>query len=127
MVGVVPGGPWVPGDEWRWHPEVHFLAARGCAVLQPNYRGTTRYGWKHFSSSFKQWGLAMQDDVTDAVQWAVAQGVADPKRVCIYGGSYGGDATIKGLARTPPPPQLGLPLLGRADPQLFAPPHRVLV
>ena len=101
MVVMVHGGPWVDGDSWGWNPEVQFLASRGYAVLQPNYRGTTHYGWKHFASSFKQWGLAMQDDVTDGVSWAVAQGVADPNRVCIYGGSYGGYAAMMGVAKTP--------------------------
>ena len=101
MVVLVHGGPWVPGDSWGWNPEVQFLASRGYAVLQPNYRGTTHYGWKHFASSFKQWGLTMQDDITDGVSWAVAQGVADPKRVCIYGGSYGGYAAMMGVAKTP--------------------------
>jgi dipeptidyl aminopeptidase/acylaminoacyl peptidase len=119
MVVMVHGGPWVTGDEWRWNPEVQFLASRGYAVLQPNYRGTTRYGWKHFSSSFKQWGLAMQDDVTDGVQWAIAQGVADPKRVCIYGGSYGGYATMMGLAKTPDLFKCGINYVGVTDLDLF--------
>jgi dipeptidyl aminopeptidase/acylaminoacyl peptidase len=101
LVMVVHGGPWVPGDTWGFSSEVQFLASRGYAVLQPNYRGTTRYGWKHFSSSFKQWGLAMQDDVTDGVAWAVQHGIADPKRVCIYGGSYGGYAAMMGVAKDP--------------------------
>jgi dipeptidyl aminopeptidase/acylaminoacyl peptidase len=101
LVVLVHGGPNVPGDSWGFQPEVQFLASRGYAVLQPNYRGTTRYGWKHFSSAFKQWGLTMQDDVTDGVAWAVAQGFADPKRVCIYGGSYGGYAAMMGVAKTP--------------------------
>ena len=74
MVAVIHGGPWIPGDEWGFDREVQFLASRGYAVLQPNYRGTTRYGWKHFTASFKQWGLAMQDDITDGVQWAIEQG-----------------------------------------------------
>jgi dipeptidyl aminopeptidase/acylaminoacyl peptidase len=119
MVVMVHGGPWVPGDSWGWHPEVQFLASRGYAVLQPNFRGTTRYGWKHFSSSFKQWGLTMQDDVTDGVQWAVAQGVADPKRVCIYGGSYGGYATMMGLAKTPDLFKCGINYVGVTDLDLF--------
>jgi dipeptidyl aminopeptidase/acylaminoacyl peptidase len=101
MVVMVHGGPWVDGDTWRFSGEVQFLASRGYAVLQPNFRGTTRYGWKHFRSSFMQWGLAMQDDVTDGVAWAVEQGIADPKRVCIYGGSYGGYAAMMGVAKTP--------------------------
>jgi dipeptidyl aminopeptidase/acylaminoacyl peptidase len=119
MVVMVHGGPWVPGDSWGWHPEVQFLASRGYAVLQPNYRGTTRYGWKHFSSSFKQWGLTMQDDVTDGVQWAIAQGIADPKRVCIYGGSYGGYATMMGLAKTPELFKCGINYVGVTDLDLF--------
>jgi dipeptidyl aminopeptidase/acylaminoacyl peptidase len=119
MVVMVHGGPWVPGDTWRWNPEVQFLASRGYAVLQPNFRGTTRYGWKHFSSSFKQWGLTMQDDVTDGVQWAVAQGVADPKRVCIYGASYGGYATMMGLAKTPDLFKCGVNYVGVTDLDLF--------
>ena len=115
LVVMVHGGPWVPGDSWRYHPEVQFLAARGFAVLQPNFRGTTRYGWKHFTSSFGQWGLAMQDDVTDGVKWAVAQGIADPKRVCIYGGSYGGYATMMGLAKEPEMFRCGINYVGVTD------------
>ena len=101
LVVVVHGGPWVPGDSWWFDPEVQFLASRGYAVLQPEYRGTTRYGWKHYHSSFGEWGLTMQDDVTDGVKWAVAQGIADPKRVCIYGASYGGYAAVMGVAKDP--------------------------
>ena len=100
-VVVVHGGPWVEGDTWGWHPEVQFLANRGYAVLQPNYRGTTRYGWKHWSSSFRQYGLTMQDDITDGVEWMVKEGIADPNRICIYGGSYGGYAAMMGVAKTP--------------------------
>jgi dipeptidyl aminopeptidase/acylaminoacyl peptidase len=120
MVVMVHGGPWVEGDGWSYNPEVQFLASRGYVVLQPNFRGTTRYGWKHFSSSFKQWGLAMQDDVSDGVLWAVAQGVADPKRVCIYGASYGGYATMMGLAKTPELYKCGIDYAGVTDLALFA-------
>ena len=119
LVAVIHGGPWVEGDEWRFDREVQFLASRGYAVLQPNYRGTTRYGWKHFSSSFKQWGLTMQDDITDGVQWAVEQGIADAKRVCIYGGSYGGYATMMGLAKTPDLYKCGVNYVGVTDLDLF--------
>ena len=101
LVVDVHGGPWIDGDRWWFDPEVQFLASRGYAVLQPEYRGTTRYGWKHYHSSFGQWGLSMQDDVTDGVKWAVAQGIADPKRVCIYGASYGGYAALMGVAKDP--------------------------
>ncbi|MDQ3027647.1 MAG: S9 family peptidase [Pseudomonadota bacterium] len=119
LVVVVHGGPWVDGDGWGFNPEVQFLATRGYAVLQPNFRGTTRYGWKHYSSSFGQWGLAMQDDVTDGVKWAVDQGIADPKRVCIYGASYGGYATMMGLAKTPELYRCGINYVGVTDVNLF--------
>ena len=119
LVVVVHGGPWVTGDTWSFDREAQFLAARGYAVLQPNFRGTTRYGWKHFSSSFGQWGLAMQDDVTDGVKWAVEQGIADPKRVCIYGASYGGYATMMGLAKDPDLYRCGINYVGVTDTDLF--------
>jgi dipeptidyl aminopeptidase/acylaminoacyl peptidase len=94
------GGPWLR-DSWGYNPEVQFLANRGYAVLQVNYRGSTGYGRKFWEASFKQWGKAMQDDITDGVQWLIKQGIADPKRVGIYGGSYGGYATLAGLTFTP--------------------------
>jgi dipeptidyl aminopeptidase/acylaminoacyl peptidase len=94
------GGPWVR-DRWTYNPEVQFLANRGYAVLQVNYRGSTGYGRKFWEKSFKQWGRKMQDDVTDGVRWLIAEGIADPKRVAIYGGSYGGYCTLAGLAFTP--------------------------
>src|ERR671919_1692199 len=80
-----------------YNPEVQFLANRGYAVLQVNFRGSTGYGRKFWEASFKQWGKTMQDDITDGVQWLIKQGVADPKRIGIYGGSYGGYATLAGL------------------------------
>jgi len=119
LVVMVHGGPWVSGDTWGFNAEVQFLATRGYAVLQPNYRGTTRYGWKHFRSSFGQWGLAMQDDVTDGVKWAIDQGIADPKRVCIYGASYGGYATMMGLAKDPDLYRCGVNYVGVTDTNLF--------
>jgi dipeptidyl aminopeptidase/acylaminoacyl peptidase len=94
------GGPW-HRDSWGYNPEVQFLANRGYCVLQMNFRGSTGYGRKFWEASFGQWGLAMQDDITDGVQWLVAQGVADPKRVGIYGASYGGYATLAGVTFTP--------------------------
>ena len=94
------GGPWAR-DYWGFDPEVQFLANRGYAVLQMNFRGSTGYGKKFWSSSFKQWGLTMQDDITDGVKWLVDQGIADPKRVAIYGGSYGGYAVLAGVTFTP--------------------------
>jgi len=94
------GGPWAR-DDWGFNPEVQFLASRGYAVLQMNYRGSTGYGKDFFTKSFKQWGLKMQDDISDGVQWLISQGIADPKRVCIYGASYGGYATLAGITLTP--------------------------
>lgn len=95
------GGPWDVRDSWSFNPEVQFLADRGAAVLQVNYRGSTGYGKAFWTASFGQWGLRMQDDLTDAVRWAVAQGIADPGRVAIYGGSYGGYAALAGITKEP--------------------------
>jgi dipeptidyl aminopeptidase/acylaminoacyl peptidase len=94
------GGPWAR-DQWRFNPEVQFLANRGYAVFQMNFRGSTGYGRKFWEASFKQWGKTMQDDVTDGVQWLIKEGIADPKRVGIYGGSYGGYTTLAGITFTP--------------------------
>jgi dipeptidyl aminopeptidase/acylaminoacyl peptidase len=94
------GGPWAR-DIWGYNPEVQFLANRGYCVLQMNFRGSTGYGRQFWEASFGQWGLKMQDDITDGVEWLVKQGVADPKRVGIYGASYGGYATLAGVTFTP--------------------------
>lgn len=94
------GGPWAR-DSWYFNPEVQFLANRGYAVLQVNFRGSTGYGKKFWEASFKQWGLTMQDDITDGVKWLTEKGIADPKRVAIYGGSYGGYATLEGIVKEP--------------------------
>lgn len=94
------GGPWAR-DSWGFNPEIQFLANRGYAVLQMNFRGSVGYGKKFWEASFKEWGRSMQNDVTDGVQWLIDEGVADPERVAIYGGSYGGYATLAGLAYTP--------------------------
>jgi dipeptidyl aminopeptidase/acylaminoacyl peptidase len=94
------GGPWAR-DVWGYNPEVQFLANRGYCVLQMNFRGSTGYGRQFWEASFGQWGLKMQDDITDGVKWLVAQGIADAARVGIYGASYGGYATLAGVAFTP--------------------------
>ena len=94
------GGPWAR-DSWGFNPEIQFLANRGFAVFQMNFRGSTGYGRTFWEKSFKQWGRAMQDDITDGVQWLVKEGIADPRRVGIYGGSYGGYATLSGVTFTP--------------------------
>jgi len=94
------GGPWAR-DAWTFNPEVQFLANRGYAVLQMNFRGSTGYGRAFWEASFKEWGLKMQDDVTDGVQWLIDQGIADSSRIAIYGGSYGGYCTLAGVTFTP--------------------------
>jgi dipeptidyl aminopeptidase/acylaminoacyl peptidase len=94
------GGPWAR-DVWGYNREVQLLANRGYAVLQMNFRGSTGYGREFWQRSFKQWGGTMQDDITDGVQWLIKEGIADPKRVAIYGASYGGYATLSGITKTP--------------------------
>ncbi|WP_456444266.1 S9 family peptidase [Thiolapillus sp.] len=109
------GGPYGPRDIWGWNPEVQFLANRGYAVLQMNFRGSGGYGNKFQVGAWKQWGLQMQDDISDAVKWAVKEGIADPKRVCIYGASYGGYATMAGLTMTPDLYKCGIDYVGVVD------------
>ncbi len=94
------GGPWAR-DYWGFSPEIQFLANRGYAILQMNFRGSVGYGREFWECSFKQWGKTMQDDITDGVNWLIEQGIADPNRIAIYGASYGGYATLAGLAFTP--------------------------
>lgn len=94
------GGPWAR-DSWGFNPEIQFLANRGYAVFQMNFRGSTGYGKEFWEKSFKQWGLAMQDDITDGVNWLIEKEIADEDRIAIYGGSYGGYATLEGLVKTP--------------------------
>lgn len=94
------GGPW-SRDVWGYNPEVQLFANRGYAVLQINFRGSIGYGRAFWEKSFKQWGKTMQDDVTDGVKWLIEQGIADPKRIGIYGGSYGGYCTLAGMTFTP--------------------------
>ncbi len=100
LVVVPHGGPWYR-DSWGYNTFAQFLANRGYAVLQPNFRGSTGYGKKFLDAGNKEWGDKMQDDITWGVKHLVAQGVADPKRVGIMGGSYGGYATLAGVAFTP--------------------------
>jgi dipeptidyl aminopeptidase/acylaminoacyl peptidase len=94
------GGPWAR-DSWGFDPGVQFLANRGYGVLQVNFRGSAGFGRDFLEQSFGQWGLTMQDDVADATCWAIDQGIADPRRIAIYGGSYGGYAALSGLTKTP--------------------------
>lgn len=94
------GGPWAR-DRWGFDPELQFLASRGYAVLQINFRSSAGFGRRFLEAGFGQWGLSMQDDITDGVRWAIDEGIADPARIAIYGGSYGGYAALVGLTKTP--------------------------
>ena len=94
------GGPY-SRDYWGYSPLVQFLCSRGYGVFQLNFRGSTGYGRSFLQAGYKQWGLKMQDDITDAVHWLVQEGYADPKRVAIYGASYGGYAALAGICFTP--------------------------
>ena len=115
LVVLVHGGPWVRGSTWGWNAQSQFLASRGYAVLEPSFRGTTGFGAAHYKAAFKHWGLAMQDDLADGVRWAVQQGYADPKRVCIAGASYGGYATLMGLVNDPDLYRCGVNWVGVTD------------
>jgi len=99
-VVLVHGGPWMRGVSWQWNAWAQFLASRGYVVIEPEFRGSTGYGDEHFRAGWKQWGQTMQDDVTDALRWAQKQGLASDK-ACIMGASYGGYATLMGLAKDP--------------------------
>jgi dipeptidyl aminopeptidase/acylaminoacyl peptidase len=100
LIMLPHGGPWAR-DMWRYDSISQFLANRGYAVLQPNFRGSTGYGKKFLNAGNLQWGRTMQDDITWGVKYLVGEGIADPKRVGILGGSYGGYATLAGVAFTP--------------------------
>ncbi len=101
MVVFVHGGPFGVRDTWDFEPYVQAMATHGYAVLQVNYRGSSGYGYDFEKAGYREWGAKMQDDVTDATRWAIAQGIADPQRICIYGGSYGGYAALEGAVREP--------------------------
>jgi len=108
------GGPW-GRDEWRYDGFAQFLANRGYAVLQPNFRASTGYGKKFLNAGNNEWGQKMQDDITWGVKYLVSEGIADPKRVGIMGGSYGGYATLAGVAFTPDVYAAGVSLFGPSN------------
>jgi dipeptidyl aminopeptidase/acylaminoacyl peptidase len=95
------GGPHGVRDEWGFNPEVQFLASRGYAVLQMNFRGSGGYGDAFEGKGYRKWGTEMVDDMTDAVKWAIARGTADRNRICAYGASYGGYAALQSVVREP--------------------------
>lgn len=100
-VVLVHGGPFVRGVDLGWRAEAQFLASRGYRVIEPEFRGSTGYGHRHFKAGWKEWGHGMQDDIAAAVQWAADQGLVDGQRVCIMGASYGGYAALMGPIRHP--------------------------
>lgn len=113
-VVLIHGGP-VVRDEWDWDAEVQMIASRGYAVLQPQFRGSSGFGKKFEEAGYRQWGLAMQDDITAGAQWLVSEGIADPARMCVYGASYGGYAALWALAKTPNLFRCGISFAGVSD------------
>jgi len=111
---LVHGGPWAR-DNWGYSPIVQWLANRGYAVLQVDFRGSTGYGKAFLNAGNRQWAAAMHDDLIDAVQWLVEQGIADPDKVAIMGGSYGGYATLVGLTFTPEVFTAGVDIVGPSN------------
>ena len=116
-VVLVHGGPWVRGREWGFSAEAQFLASRGYVVIEPEFRGSRGYGTAHYRAGWKQWGQTMQDDVTDALRFAVAQGWADGQRACIMGASYGGYSALMGLVKDPDLYRCGIALVAVSDPR----------
>ena len=114
------GGPYGVRDEWGYDPEVQFMASRGYAVLQPNYRGSGGYGLDFLLAGRREWGGKMQDDLTDGVKWAIAQGYADPDRVAIVGASYGGYAALAGVTFTPELYRCAVNYVGVSDLSIIA-------
>jgi dipeptidyl aminopeptidase/acylaminoacyl peptidase len=115
VVVLVHGGPKGPRDNWGYDPHVQFLANRGYAVLQPNFRASGGYGKKFMNAGDMQWGKLMQDDITWGVKYLIEKGVADKARVAIMGGSYGGYATLAGLAFTPDVYACGVDIVGPSN------------
>ena len=111
---VVHGGPWIR-DGWGFSPASQWLADRGYICLRVNFRGSTGFGKKFVNAGNKEWGRKMQTDLVDAVNWAVKQGIADPKRVGIIGGSYGGYAVLASAAFFPDVFRCGIDLFGPGD------------
>lgn len=114
LVVFAHGGPFAR-DSWEYDPFVQFLASRGYAVLQPEFRGSTGYGKAYVERGYGEWGRKMQDDLDDGVQWLVASGQVDPKRVCLMGGSYGGYAALWGAIRNPERYRCAISIAGVTD------------
>jgi len=119
LVVDIHGGPWARGYRFGFDQDAQFLASRGYAVLQPEFRGSVGYGERLYRSGFKQWGLAMQDDITDGVKWLVKEGIVNKDRVCLYGSSYGGYAALWGLIKDPDAYRCGVAFVAVTDIQLM--------
>ncbi|NBD95078.1 MAG: prolyl oligopeptidase family serine peptidase [Gammaproteobacteria bacterium] len=115
LIVNVHGGPFGITDHWGFHSEAQYFAHHGYATLQVNYRGSGNRGTDFTNKGRQEWGGKMQDDVTDATRWAIEQGIADPERICIYGGSYGGYATLMGVIKTPDLFECGVGYVGVYD------------
>lgn len=115
LILLAHGGPNVRGIHWGWNRERQFLASRGYAVLEPDFRGSLGHGWKLFRSGWRQWGLTMQDDLADGVAELAQRGIIDKDRVCIAGASYGGYATVMGLIKHPEIYKCGISWVGVTD------------
>ncbi|GHE80002.1 alpha/beta hydrolase family protein [Thalassotalea profundi] len=115
LVQVVHGGPYGVKDSWRFNPEAQYFANLGYAVMQVNYRGSGGRGKSFEYDHFRKMGMEMQDDLTDAVHWAVKEGIADKNRVCIYGASYGGYAAMMGVVKEPDLYKCAIPYVGVYD------------
>ena len=115
LILLVHGGPWAR-DRWGFSPQAQWFANRGYATLQVNYRSSTGYGKTFLHKGDKQWGVGdMQHDLTDSVQWAIDQGIADKDKICVYGGSYGGYACLAGLTFTPDLYACGVDIVGPSN------------
>ena len=115
LILLVHGGPWAR-DYWGFNAQAQWFANRGYATLQMNYRGSTGYGKSFLHKGDGEWGVGtMQHDLTDSVQWAIDQGIADPENICVYGGSYGGYACLAGLAFTPDVYKCGVDIVGPSN------------
>jgi dipeptidyl aminopeptidase/acylaminoacyl peptidase len=114
LVVLIHGGPRAR-DRWVWNEEVQLLASRGYAVFQPQFRGSSGFGRRYEEAGYRQWGRAMQDDITDGVQHLIALELADPQRICIYGASYGGYAAMWGVIKTPQLYKCGISFAGVSD------------
>lgn len=115
LIVNVHGGPFGPWDDWSYDNEAQFFAHHGYATLHINFRGSGNRGMDFQRAGWREWGGKMQDDVTDATEWAIEQGIADPNRICIYGGSYGGYAALMGVIKEPDLYQCAVGFVGVYD------------